>query len=68
MKALLTAEEIVAHMEEKGILFNIESKEDALSFLQSSNYYMKLGSYRQNFKKYTSVLKKDNTWGWSLHI
>ena len=54
MKDLLTAEGLVAHMENKGITFHRISKEDAQSFLEHNNYYMKLASYRANYKKYSA--------------
>ena len=57
MKDLLTAEGLVAHMEKKGITFNRISKEDAQSFLEHNNYYMKLASYRANYKKYPNGSK-----------
>ena len=57
MKALLTAEELILHMEQKGITFNRISKDDALNFLKSNNYYLKLASYRMNYKKHTSGAK-----------
>ena len=59
MKDLLTAEGLVTHMENKGITFNRISKEDAQSFLENNNYYMKLASYRANYKKYPTGPKAD---------
>lgn len=59
MKILLTAEELVDHMEKKGITFNRISKEDAQNFLKHNNYYMKLASYRANYKKYQNGSKVD---------
>lgn len=58
MKQLHTADELISHMKEKGITFNIESEEEAKDFLSYNNYYMKLASYRANYKKYTGG-KKD---------
>ena len=52
MKKLLTIDELIAHMENKGIQFNIVSKEKAKHFLQEHNYYFKLASYRKNYDKY----------------
>lgn len=49
MKKLLSPASLISHMEERGIKFNIVSKEEALSFLQSNNYYKKLSSYRKNY-------------------
>lgn len=51
MKLLKTSEELIVHMKEKGISFEIVSEEDAKSFLQNNNYYMKLASYRANYDK-----------------
>lgn len=51
MKSLLTAHELIEHMEEKGITFNYETKESAEQFLISNNYYLKLASYRSNYNK-----------------
>ena len=50
----MTAEELVAHMKEKGIEFSIISEEDAIDFLSNHNYYLKLASYRTNYKKISS--------------
>ena len=52
MKQLLTADELIFHMERKGVAFTIDSKERAKDFLENHNYYMKLASYRANYKKY----------------
>lgn len=54
MKQLLISDELITHMQEKGIGFNIENKEQAKAFLENNNYYLKLASYRANYKKYTS--------------
>ncbi len=51
MKILLTSEELIKHMEDKGITFNLISRSDAKEFLENNNYYMKLASYRSNYKK-----------------
>lgn len=52
MKTLLTVSELISHMENKGITFNNISKDDAADFLANNNYYLKLASYRANYKKY----------------
>ena len=57
MKKLLTTPELIEHMKEKGITFNIISEEDAGLFLQDKNYYMKLASYRANYSKYETGSK-----------
>ena len=54
MKPLLPVSDIVDHLESKGVLFNLVSKDDAITYLQSNTYYMKLGSYRFNYQKYTT--------------
>ena len=51
MKSLLTVDELVVHMKEKGITFNEIAEEDAKIFLAKNNYYMKLASYRSNYSK-----------------
>lgn len=51
MKLLLTPEELISHMKEKGIGFNIVNEHQAISFMSNSNYYMKLASYRFNYEK-----------------
>lgn len=57
MKRLLTTDELIEHMKKKGITFNVISEEDAKTFLQDNNYYMKLASYRANYPKYTNGAK-----------
>ena len=54
MKQLKTTDELIEHMERKGIQFNIVGKDEATEFLQTHNYYMKLASYRTNYKKYAA--------------
>lgn len=53
MKQLLNTDELIAHMKQKGIKFDIISEQDAADFLSGNNYYMKLASYRTNYSKYT---------------
>lgn len=50
-KKILTVDELIAHMQNKGILFNIISKEDAKHYLEHNNYYFKISSYRANYTK-----------------
>ena len=52
MKSLLTPDELIAHMKEKGIGFNIVTEDQAKDFMANSNYYMKLASYRFNYEKH----------------
>lgn len=58
MKPLLTADELIEHMEKRGIAFTIDDKERAKDFLEKHNYYMKLASYRANYKKHAEGTKK----------
>ncbi len=58
LKPLMTSEEIILHMEEKGIKFELMTKENALRFLLSNNNYFKLTSYRKNFPKHTDEKKR----------
>ncbi len=51
MKQLLTTNELISHMKEKGIRFNVINEEEAKAFLENNNYYMKLASYRTNYPK-----------------
>lgn len=46
-----SVDEILDHMESKGITFNIISRDSAKYFLQHNNYYFKLAAYRANYVK-----------------
>ncbi len=48
---MLTIDELLTHMKEKGIRFSVTSEEQARNFLSEHNYYMKLASYRANYDK-----------------
>lgn len=52
MKKLLSNEELILHMKEKGITFKCVSEEAAIDFLSNHNYYLKLASYRFSYPKY----------------
>lgn len=54
MKLLKTSDELISHMKNKGIKFDIVNEQDAKAFLQNNNYYMKLASYRANYEKHKS--------------
>lgn len=54
MKKLLSVDELIEHMKNKGITFDEVSEDDAKGFLQKNNYYMKLASYRSNYEKCSS--------------
>ena len=56
-KPMLSVTDLVAHMKNKGITFNITSEADATAYLHQNNNYFKLTSYRKNYSKYTSGTK-----------
>ena len=51
MKKLMTNNELVDYMDEKGILFNITSKSEAIELLDSNTYYTKISAFRKNYTK-----------------
>lgn len=51
MEQMKTIKELIVHMENKGIQFNIIDKSSAEIFLRENNYYKKLSSYRKNYDK-----------------
>lgn len=51
-KPMLTANELIKHLDEKGVKFNMINKVDAQKYLEDNNNYFKLVSYRKNFPKY----------------
>lgn len=53
-KPMLTVDELVQYMKDKGIQFNITTEEDARKHLCAHNNYFKLTSYRKNYTKRTS--------------
>lgn len=50
-KLMKTSDELIKHMKDKGILFNIVDEEQAKEILENRNYYLKLASYRNNYTK-----------------
>ena len=52
LKPMLNAEELIEHLKEKGVKFDLTSIEDAQKYLKENNNYFKLVSYRKNFPKY----------------
>ena len=50
-KELLSVNQLIEHMKQKGIKFNAMSEDEAREFLVHNNYYMKLASYRCNYEK-----------------
>ena len=57
-KPMKTVKELILHMKNKGIKFNIINEVDAEDHLNSHNNYFKLTSYRKNYTKYTSGSNK----------
>ena len=68
MKPILNIDEMIEHMKEKGIKFNIISENEAKKFLSESNYYMKLASYRKNYPKYQTGKKEGKNFFWRFGI
>ena len=52
MKRLLNTDELITHMKNKGIQFNIANEASTKHFLTEHNYYFKLSSYRKNYDKF----------------
>lgn len=59
-KPILSSDQLVQHMIDKGIKFTIISPEDAVRHLSEHNNYFKLTSYRKNYTKYTSGANAGN--------
>lgn len=57
-KQPLSIDELIQHMNDKGITFHIVSEEAAKNFLENHNYYFKLAAYRGNYTKYPQGYKK----------
>ena len=51
-KPMLDAEELIEHLEAKGVKFELISKDESKKYLKENNNYFKLVSYRKNFPKY----------------
>jgi hypothetical protein len=51
-KPILTEEQLVLHLKDKGVTFSLYSENDAIKYLGNNNYYFKLASYRKNFEQY----------------
>ena len=57
-KSMLTVDELVQYMKDKGIQFTITTEEDAKKHLCAHNNYFKLTSYRKNYTKRSSGPKE----------
>lgn len=51
-KAILSPEELVDHMEGRGITFTRMTKNDAAKYLRTNNNYFRLAAYRKNYDKH----------------
>lgn len=51
-KPMLKTKELIDHLKEKGVKFELISVEDAEQYLEENNNYFKLVSYRKNFPQY----------------
>lgn len=51
MKQLLSTQDLIMHMKNKGIQFNITNEQSASEYLEHNNYFFKLASYRNNYTK-----------------
>lgn len=49
---LLSAPELILHMKNKGIQFNIMDESVAMNYLKENNNYFKLSAYRKNYSKH----------------
>lgn len=58
MKELKTPKQLIDHMEDRGIKFNIVKKEEAEKFLTYNTYYKKFSSYKKNYVQVISSGKK----------
>ena len=50
---MLSVEQLVAHLKDKGVKFSIMSEAEAIKYLSQNNNFFKLSSYRKNYSKYT---------------
>lgn len=53
----LTIIQQVEHMKKQGILFDIVSEEEAISFLENNNYYFKIKAYKKAYYKDKNIGK-----------
>ena len=57
-KPMLSSEEMIAKLKEKGVKFELCTEADAIHTLQQLNNYFKLTAYRKNFPKYPDGANK----------
>ena len=51
VKPIKSAQELVAHMQQKGITFHIVSPDNAADYMRNNNNYFRVASYRKNYNK-----------------
>ncbi|UTW68438.1 Abi family protein [Anaerobacillus sp. HL2] len=51
IKEKLSFDEMIEHLVQKNVKFELISKEEAIDILRTSNYFIKLLAYRKNFEK-----------------
>lgn len=66
-KPILSVDEQIDKLKENGVTFKYVSEDNAKEYLRKNNYYFKLTSYRKNFLKKKSMVKRC-TLIWILHI
>lgn len=57
-KPMLPVAGLIGHMQEKNITFNVMTLEAAQNYLDKNNNYFKLTSYRKNYSKFNSGIRK----------
>lgn len=51
MKQMMTVDQLIQHMNKKGIKFELCTEEEAKVFLKETMYYFKVAAYRQLYPK-----------------
>ena len=54
-----SSNELIEHMQNKGVKFTVVDEKTAQCFLENNTYYMKLSSYRKNYDKYDTGENKN---------
>lgn len=58
-KPMLTSDQLIEHLKNRGVLFNIIPDDEAKTHLSQHNNYFKLSSYRKNYVKSDSGVNAD---------
>lgn len=51
LKKKLSFDEMIEHLDQKNVKFELITKDEAKDILQTSNYFYKITAYRKNFEK-----------------